>query len=108
VSAGEPVASDLLGDGDENVALVLINYTGGSGVFYYIAVARHAEGRYLGSNAVLLGDRIELRDITIRNKVLEVLCRVRAVGEPMASSPSLSKTKFLQLENVRLIAKSSL
>lgn len=100
--SGEPVQGDLEGDQDEDVALVLVNSGGGSGSFYYVAVARNVQGAYQGSNAIWLGDRIIVRDIAIRNGLLIVRYLDRNPYEPMTTPPGLEKTMPLHFSNGRL------
>jgi hypothetical protein len=67
---GKTVYGDLDSDDHEDAALLLMHEPGGSGSFYYVAGALSRNGRFRGTNAVLLGDRITPRDIRIRNGVL--------------------------------------
>ena len=106
---GEPVVGDLDGeDGKDDVALILVSDAGGSGSFYYAAVARHVSGGYRGSNAVWLGDRIVVRDIAIRNGLLIVRYLDRRSDDPMVVPPVLARTMVLSLENGRLTLRARL
>ena len=98
----QPVFGDLDDDGDEDAVLVLIHDPGGSGTFYYVAVAINANGRYQGTNAVLLGDRIAPTDIEIRNSGIVVNYADRRPAEPTRATPSVVKTTVLFLENNKL------
>lgn len=55
---GNELQKDLNGDGKDDVIFLLTQTTGGSGVFYYAAAAIITDNGYVGSEAVLLGDRI--------------------------------------------------
>ena len=55
---GNEVRSDMNGDGREDIAFLLTQQTGGSGTFFYAVAALKRGDRYIGSKAVLLGDRI--------------------------------------------------
>jgi hypothetical protein len=99
---GRPVVGDLEGDGDEDVVLILVHSPGGSGTFYYIAASINENGRYRGTDAVFLGDRISPRQIGIRNGVVVVDYADRRPDEPMAAQPSVSKSKVLILRDGRL------
>ncbi len=99
---GQPVLGDLEGDGDEDVALFLVHSPGGSGTFYYIAASINENGRYRGTDAVFLGDRISPRQIGIRNGVVVVEYADRRPDEPMAAPPSVGRSKCLTLRDGRL------
>ncbi|MGB3097482.1 MAG: Gmad2 immunoglobulin-like domain-containing protein [Candidatus Deferrimicrobiaceae bacterium] len=99
---GEPAVGDLEGDGDEDAVLFLVHDPGGSGTFYYIAASINEGGRYRGTDAVLLGDRISSQRIRIRNGVVTVDYADRHTGEPMAAPPSVGKSKVLTLRDGRL------
>ncbi len=98
-----PVSGDLDGDGDEDAALVLIHAPGGSGTFYYVAAALQQNGAYLGSAAVLLGDRIAPLNLRISNGVILVDYADRRPDEPMAAVPSERKTRPLGWERGELV-----
>jgi hypothetical protein len=55
---GHAVEIDLDGDGMLDTAFLLVQDSGGSGTFYYVAAALRKAGGYVGTNAILLGDRI--------------------------------------------------
>ncbi|MEN8809103.1 MAG: hypothetical protein ABF291_16615 [Desulfobacterales bacterium] len=99
---GQPVYGDMDGDGDEDTAVLLTHDPGGSGTFYYVAAAVSVDGRYQGTNAVLLGDRIAPTDIEIRNGGIVVNYAGRRPEEPMSATPSVDKTTVLFLEKNQL------
>jgi hypothetical protein len=101
---GKPVYGDLDGDGREDAALLLVDEPGGSGTFYYVAVAVNANGTYRGTNAVLLGDRVAPHDLRIRNGVVVVHYADRRPEEPMSALPSVSKSEYLVLKSGELAA----
>lgn len=55
---GNEVRKDLNDDGKEDVVFLLTQTTGGSGTFYYVVAALNTENGYVGSEGLLLGDRI--------------------------------------------------
>jgi len=83
------VHGDLDSDGDDDAALLLVHDPGGSGIFYYVAVARNINGQYRGTNAVRLGDRIVPRDLQIGNGVIVARYAKRGSHEPMSIAPSV-------------------
>lgn len=94
---GEPVCGDLDGDGDEDEALLLIQHPGGSGIFYYVAGALNTNGTYLGTNAVLLGDRVAPQTIEIRNGVVVANYTDRRFEESMTTPPTVGVSKYMTL-----------
>jgi hypothetical protein len=96
---GNPVAADLDRDGDTDAVAILVHDPGGSGTFYYAAAALNENGRYQGTNAVLLGDRIVPGVVAVRDGVVELTYFDRASDTPMSSEPSLTKRSHLIIDN---------
>jgi hypothetical protein len=105
---GNPIAGDLDGDGDQDAVLILAHDSGGSGTFYYVAAAVNLGGRYRGTNAVLLGDRISPQDLAIENGIIVAAYRDRHPAEPMIAEPSVDMRVYLTLEDGGLTAVKSL
>ena len=59
------VPGDLDADGDMDEVLLLGHDPGGSGTLYYIAAPLNREGKYRGTNSILLGDRIIFQNLVI-------------------------------------------
>jgi hypothetical protein len=100
---GNEATGDLNGDGVPDVGFVLTQSTGGSGTFYYAAAALKTPAGYLGTNAVLLGDRIAPQTTEIRAGTLIVNYADRKPGEPMTSPPSVGVSKYLKIVGGRLV-----
>jgi hypothetical protein len=96
---GAPVAADLDGDGDQDAILIITTEQGGSGTFYYVAVAELDGGAYSGSTGVLLGDRIAPRSVTFADGVITVDYAERKPGEPMSAAPSVAASKRFVYRN---------
>jgi hypothetical protein len=86
-------------DGDEDGALMLSHDPGGSGTFFYVAVAINRNGQYQGSNAVFLGDRIQPLTLTIRDGLLAARYADRRLGETMTTPPSVPTLRHMMLTN---------
>jgi len=100
---GNEARGDLNGDGAPDVAFLLTQQPGGSGTFYYVAVAlAHADGTFTGTNAVLLGDRIAPQSTEIRDGQLIVNYADRNPGEPMTTQPSVGVSKYLHINGTKL------
>ena len=99
----EPEWGDLDGDGEDDAAMVLLHRAGGSGSFFYVAAAIWQGEVFQGTNAVLLGDRIAPGSVQIRNGVVIVEYADRQAAEPMATAPSMVRTKYLTLRAGKLL-----
>jgi hypothetical protein len=105
--SGRVVQGDLDHDGDEDAALLLTHAPGGSGTFYYVAVAENLGGRYRGSNGVLLGDRIVPKDLRILRGLVIVFYTARRACEPMSTTPSIDKLMSLVFDRGELTTVGS-
>jgi len=101
---GEPVKGDLTSDGINDAALIITYSAGGSGIFYYIAAALHdfGSGKTIGTNAILLGDRIAPQNISIENGEIVVNYADRKKDESMIIQPSVGITRNFKIENSSL------
>ena len=99
---GAPVSGDLNDDGVADAAVLLVQTTGGSGTFYYLAAALNREGEFVGTEAVLIGDRIVPQRLTVRHGVVIVDYLDRRPDEAMATAPSLAQSKYLVIRGARL------
>lgn len=105
---GNEVRHDLNDDGREDVAFLLTQETGGSGTFFYVVAALNTPAGYIGSEAVLLGDRIAPQTTAIdegrtaigsnRQNVIIVNYAVRRPNEPFTVAPSVGKSRWLKLD----------
>lgn len=103
---GEPECGDLDGDGDEDAAVILLHRTGGSGTFYYIAAAIREQHGFIGTNAILLGDRIAPGSAHIINRMLIASYAERCGCEPMKAAPTLAKTRYFTLRAGKLVEEN--
>ena len=100
---GNPTYGDLDGDGFPDAVFFLTQDSGGSGTFYYVAVALNKGTSYQGLQAVYLGDRIAPQTISISNGMVSVNYADRKKGEPMSTSPSVGITKYLSVKNGSIV-----
>lgn len=99
---GNDATGDLNGDKLPDTAFLLTAQTGGSGTFFYVAVALRTASGWTGTNAVLLGDRIAPQSTEIRDGVLIVNYADRNPGEPFTTQPSVGKSMYLHVVNGKL------
>jgi hypothetical protein len=97
-----PAVGDLNDDGRPDAALVLFQNSGGTGTFIYAAAAINRNDGYHGTNAVLLGDRITVDRVSIRNGVIVVEYRDRRSDESMAVEPSVPRSAYFIFQNGEL------
>ncbi len=99
---GNEAIADLNGDGLSDTAFILTQDSGGSGTFYYVAVALSSENGCRGTNALFLGDRIAPQTTSIDDNKIIVNYAERLTGEPMTVQPSIGITRQFALENTVL------
>lgn len=104
---GNEAVGDLNGDGKEDVALILTQSSGGSGTFYYVAVALRTDTGYRGTNALLLGDRIAPQTTEIKDAVVVANYAIRAEGDPMTTKPSIGVSLYAKIMNGVLVQTSA-
>lgn len=100
---GNELHTDLDGDGREDVAFVLTQEHGGSGVFFYAVAALKTDEGYLGSDGYLLGDRIAPQNTTLspneRHKHVVVFTYAeRSPEAAMSDQPSVGTSVYLKLD----------
>ena len=100
---GNEVVHDLNGDGRPDIAFLVTQTTGGSGVFYYVVTALNTEKGYVGSQGLFLGDRIAPQTTEIgKGNIIIVNYADRAVGESFAVQPSIGKSLYLLLDTTTM------
>lgn len=96
---------DLNNDDKEDVAVLLAETGGGSGVFIHIAAYVSGPVNYKGTNAMFLGDRIAPQSISISNGVITVNYLDRKEDEPFAAEPTVKTFKQFVYKNGELVEK---
>ena len=100
---GNSVQGELNNDGIKDSALVLIKDQGGSGKFYYIvATLGNKDGTSTGLKAALLGDRIQMRSLSISNEQVNVTYLERKPKDSMTTKPSVLVVKHFKAVNGEL------
>jgi len=104
---GNEATYDFNHDGRMDTVVLLTQSTGGTGVFYYVAVALGGSDGYHGSAAFRLGDRISPQSIWVdtdeaRTGTIEVSYADRAEGESYAVAPSIGKQAHLQFDVAKM------
>lgn len=102
---GNEAKGDVNGDGREDVAFLISQSGGGTGLFYYAVVALGTSDGYKTTNAFLVGDRIAPQTTQIQSdaRELRVNYAERAAGEPMTAQPSVGATLYLKVTNAGVL-----
>lgn len=99
---GNEVPGDFNNDGIRDAAFILTQDTGGSGTFYYVAVALGNDNKCNGTNAILLGDRIAPQTTEFQNGEIIVNYAKQKPNEPMTASPSVGVSKYFRIDGGKL------
>ena len=96
---GNEATGDLNGDGLPDIAFLVTQDSGGSGLFYYAVAAVQTPSGYKTTNAFLVGDRIAPQSsyIPANSQELQVNYAERNLGEPMTAQPSVGATLLLKV-----------
>ncbi|MFA5210976.1 MAG: hypothetical protein WC414_00540 [Patescibacteria group bacterium] len=100
---GNEIKGDFDEDGLSDSAFILTQDLGGSGIFYYVAVAFGSKTACFGSNAIFLGDRIAPQTISFLDGEIVVNFAVRKDDEAMTALPSVGVSKYLKVVDKQLI-----
>lgn len=104
---GNEAIGDLNGDNRPDTAFLFTREPGGSGTFYYVAVALGTGNGYTGTNAVLLGDRIAPQNTSIEEEDVIVNYADRDGSAPMTTKPSIGVTSYFKIVDGRLVYEGS-
>jgi hypothetical protein len=105
--AKKPLFVDVNGDGIKDAVTVLMQQSGGSGTFYYLAVAladiqaNAAAGPVI--EACFLGDRIQVETVSFIGGDIVVDYLDRAKGQPMSAKPGVRINKRFRLAGDKLV-----
>jgi hypothetical protein len=96
------IQADVNGDSINDVILLLTKNDGGSGTFYYLAVALQNDGGYFGTNAFFLGDRISSPVIDVAHEIIKISFAEHASDESYTDEPTSNRTVYAILSNALL------
>jgi len=96
----KPVYVDLDGDNVREAVSILMQQTGGTGSFYYLAVA---DGGDKIIESYFLGDRIKIISVQVVNNIIIVEYLERAVAQSMASKPTVKVSKKFKLDGEKIV-----
>lgn len=99
---GNEVKADFNNDGVNDIVFLLTQNRGGSGTFYYVALALGVKGGYTGENTILLGDRIAPQTTEFKDGIIVVNYADRKAGEPFTIKPSIGVSRYFKVEDKNL------
>jgi hypothetical protein len=99
---GNEVKADLNGDGKEDVAFLLTQDSGGSGIFFYAAAVLGNGEKGIGTKAVFIGDRIAPQNTEFKNGMIIANFAERQPGEPFSAAPSVGVSKYFKIVDSEL------
>lgn len=98
--------ADIDGDGKKDAVAILRDEPNKTGIFYYLTVLLANANPPMSTNAILLGDRIRIKEISITEEGIIVTILDRKEGESFQVEPTNSKTiKFNVIEGSLVEAK---
>lgn len=96
---GNDVAGDFDLDGRQDLAFIISQDTGGSGMFYYVVALLNKANGEKGTQGALLGDRIAPQTLELSGKnTLIANFAERKRGESFTAPPSVSRSLYLRLD----------
>lgn len=103
LSFTEPYAfGDLDGDGVDDAAVLLVENSGGSGSFVYLAAVLNRDGQPENVATTLLGDRAQVEELTIESGQIGVKMLTHGPDDPMCC-PSQESQQTYTLEGGQLV-----
>ena len=96
---GNEARGDVNEDGKEDIAFLLTQTGGGTGTFYFLAVALKRDNGYQGINSIFLGDRIAPQNTEIKNGIITVNYADRLPDQSFDEDPSVGVSRNFKVVN---------
>lgn len=99
----EPYAfGHLDGDGVEDAAVLLVENSGGSGSFVYLAAVLNQNGEPVNQATTLLGDRVQVEQLTIESGEIHIRMLAHGPDDPQCCPSQVMQSSYT-LEGGELI-----
>lgn len=105
---GNDLIQDINDDGDVDDIFLVTQESGGTGVFYYVVALVSTPAGPVGTDSILIGDRIAPQNINIdegktsngtnRKNVIVINYADRKAGESFTTAPSAGKSLWIKLD----------
>jgi uncharacterized lipoprotein NlpE involved in copper resistance len=92
-------------DSIADAAVILVENSGGSGSFYYLAAMVSQEGGFANAATTLLGDRLQVRSLSVDDGEITLQTITHGPDDPMCC-PTLELTFTYSLQGDRLVETS--
>jgi hypothetical protein len=93
---------DINKDGEDDFAVILTQDPGASGTFYFVSLALSSANGFVGTNSILLGDRIAPQNVNIKEEQIVVIYATRYPGDSFDVEPSFGVSKYFFLADNEL------
>jgi heat shock protein HslJ len=100
------VLHDMDGDGIDDVAVLLAESSGGSGVFTWLAVVSCRDGRAINIGTIRLGDRVMIRSMAGQEGTIVVEFVAAGPAEPLCCPTRKVRSRFRMADGKLLLASS--
>ena len=94
----KPAIGDLNGDVKNDSAILLVQDSGGTGLFYYLVALYNDAGVIKNTNSIFIGDRIEPVSVEIKDHKVALSYVDRNEGDPMTAEPTVNKTRYFEIK----------
>ena len=101
VKLGEQRAFGVV-HGEETGAVILLTQAGGTGTFYDLGLLSKGMEGWVNTDMVLLGDRVRVLSIEIRDDTIDLIMITHGQGDPICC-PTLQVTKRFAVQGNRLV-----
>ncbi len=99
---GETILGNLSDSLEKDGVAIIYSETGGSGTFVYLNLYVNKNGKMVQSGyPIFLGDRIKVKNVTIKNKKILLDLITHGKGEPLCC-PTTKETQKFELKNGQL------
>ena len=99
----KPAIGDLNNDKKNDSALLLVQDSGGTGLFYYVVAIVNDAGVIKNTNSIFIGDRIEPVSLDIKDQKIQLNYIDRNPSDPMTADPTVRVTKYFEIKNGELV-----
>lgn len=101
---GFDAEGDINEDGVSDISFLITQEGVGDEVLHYLVSAIRTDSGYVGTNAVLIGDRIIVESVTVTNGIVVVEYVDRGPDEPMTVPPSRNRSQAFAVMGTELVS----
>lgn len=94
----KPAVGDLNNDKKNDSSLLLVQDSGGTGLFYYLVAIVNDVGVVKNTNSIFIGDRIEPVSVVIKDNKIELNYIDRNPNDPMTTEPNVKVARYFEVK----------